>query len=439
MDQDEITRGYCKMLDSCETRSRAELQKQHLIMLERLCRHARKTTDFYRERLAPLFDNHDQFHMQAWDDVPPLTRTDLFEHFEALKSRNTPKNFGNIRIARSSGSTGQPVKALWTDTQVIATHCIGRRLHRWHKVDARDFLVLVYAMPDQDAPLETEHTHWAPVYRSLGIAGRCVTINGQLPTQHIRQRLEELQPDHLNINPRLLFAIANDYLSRNKKPNYALKSVGTFGESRTDLIDTRIEQVFGVRPYSRYTADEIGHIAIECPDCGNYHVAGEVMHADVVDIDLQPIAPGGSGRVLATPLYSYAMPLIRYELGDEVSVTSVDCKRSQGLDFAQIEGRLGDLFFHPDGERFRPNRMIITKLANHLQAMAVQIVQQKVTRFTIRYQSKSGSPLPSDIMPLKQELENSFGFPATVDLAPVQEIPALANGKREDFVCLVQR
>ncbi|MEP1209868.1 MAG: hypothetical protein ABJM29_21280 [Rhizobiaceae bacterium] len=437
MNQDQVTRGYCQMLDGCETLPRSQLKQQHDIMLERLCRHARNTTEFYADRLAPLFDQQDQFSLEAWSDIPPLTRRDLADNFDALKSNDVPENFGNTRLAQSSGSSGQPVKALWTDSQVIAANCIGRRLHNWHGIDPSEFLVLVYATPLEEGQFESEHDHWAPVYKSLGVAGRCVTINGQLPTQHIFNRLEELKPDHLNINPRLLFAIANEYLAQEKKPEYRLKSIGTFGETRTELIGDRIDLVFGVRPYARYTADEIGHIAIECPDCGTYHVAEEVIHADVVDNHLKPVGPGQTGRILTTPLYSYAMPLIRYELGDEVTLADGTCWRAQGTSIAQIDGRLGDLFHHPQGGRFRPNRAILNQLAHHLKAAAVQIVQQAPQRFVIRFQPTSTAPSRATIAILHQELEDSFGFKVTVDLVPVAEIPALANGKREDFVCAI--
>lgn len=258
MNEEQATLGYCALLDSCETRPRAELKAQHNTMLERLCRHARDTTEFYRSRLEPLFDRNDNFRLDAWSDIPPLTRKDLSENFEALTSTLVPENFGTSRIAQSSGSTGQPVRALWTDTQIVATSCVGRRLHRWHDVDPSEFLVLVYATPLDGNDIESEHDHWAPVYKALGIRGRCIRINGQLPTRHIIDRLEALKPDHLNINPRLLFAIANDYAARWTKPGFRLKSIGTFGETRTPMIDRQIEQVFGIRPYARYTADEVG-------------------------------------------------------------------------------------------------------------------------------------------------------------------------------------
>lgn len=429
-----MIRGYCALLDSCETRPRAELQAQHLLMLERLCRHARETTDFYATRLNPLFDAADTFRLEAWADIQPLTRKDLVDEFERLKSNSIPKNFGGVRLAKSSGSTGQSVRALWTDTQVVATQCMGRRLHLWHGVDPSNLLALIFSMPMLHAETETCRDYWSPVYQALNIAGRSVTLNGQLPVKHIINRLEALKPDHLVGNPRLLFAIANDYTARDAKPEFMPKSIGTFGETRTSLIDERLREAFGVSPHSAYTAEEVGHIAIECPDCGIYHVVEEVMHADVVGSAHQPVSPGEFGHVLTTPLYSYAMPLIRYELGDEVRLAQSSCRRAQSVSIADIAGRTGDLFHHPVDGHFRPDRDLLIQVGEQLCAYSAQIVQIDPTRYLVRYQAKT-PPTRQALRSAAEDVQTSFGFKASISFEPVSEIPARAGGKREDFIC----
>ena len=41
---------------------------------------------------------------------------------------------------------------------------------------------------------------------------------------------------------------------------------------------------------------------------------------EILDEDGAPTKPGSVGRVVVTSLYNYAMPFIRYELGDFVEV-----------------------------------------------------------------------------------------------------------------------
>src|SRR5690606_29982888 len=53
-------------------------------LLEILLRHARAETDFYRERLRPLFRTDGSIDWEGWEEVPILGRRDVQEHFSAL-------------------------------------------------------------------------------------------------------------------------------------------------------------------------------------------------------------------------------------------------------------------------------------------------------------------------------------------------------------------
>lgn len=434
MDPEDIMRGFCAVLDSCETRPRTELHAQHLIMLERLCRHARDTTDFYADRLRPLFGAADDIRWEAWNDIPPLSRTDLLQEFDALKSKKVPDNFGGLVLKKSSGSTGQPVQALWTDTQNLATQCVIRRLHRWHAIDPGELLLRFSPAPLSAGMAETEESYWGAVYKALNQPGRLVNINTHLPTQHVVERLEALKPRHIIARPREMLAVANVYRDRRTRPNFHLKSLRAYGELRTSIIDKQLKDMFGVRPISNYTSEEVGHIAMECPNCWQYHVVDEMVRVDVVDDRLRPVDAGNVGRILTTPLYSYAMPLLRYELGDDVRLAQRACQRSQSVDLSEVIGRHGDLFHHPDGGRFRPTNAMLTKVGLSLAALGIQMVQQKATSFVIRYQASSAPSKPA-LKAAVSEIREAFGFDITLRLERVFEIPTKSNGKRQDFVC----
>lgn len=435
MQADEVYRRYVKLLEQCETLPAATLRAQHVKMLDRLCRHARATTAFYRDRLDMLFDAEDQFRFDRWDDAPILTRRDLLERFDDLKSADVPKNFGRVLTATTSGSTGEPVRALRTETQLLASSGGANRFNRWHGLDATESMVLVQSRPEDSGPAESTQAYWSRATKRLGLQGPLTQINGQLPVDTLIARLEAHAPQNLSINPRLLFAIANEYLARGSAPGFALNSIRTFGETRTPMIDARVVAVFGVRPRARYTTEEAGNLAIECPDCDAYHVIEEILRVDVVDAANRRVAPGGSGRVLATPLYSYAMPLIRYEVGDEARLSPRACPRSCATSLAEIEGRLGDLFHHPEGGRFRPNRMVLETVLQHLDAAAAQVVETAPADFVIRYQPRRAPADADQRRAMTAELERSFGFALAVRFEIVEEIPARGRGKREDFTC----
>ena len=87
---------------------------------------------------------------------------------------------------------------------------------------------------------------------------------------------------------------------------------------------------FGAEIADTYGAQEAGHIAAQCPDCGDYHLSADASVIEILRDDGSPAAAGETGRVIVTPLHNYAMPLVRYELGDyaEVGTSAPACERT---------------------------------------------------------------------------------------------------------------
>ena len=58
------------------------------------------------------------------------------------------------------------------------------------------------------------------------------------------------------------------------------------------------------------------------------------------------------GRILLTDLWNYAMPMIRYELGDVGTMTFEPCKCGSELPrITALEGRTTDVFINSAGQR----------------------------------------------------------------------------------------
>src|SRR5436305_5091145 len=92
-----------------------------------------------------------------------------------------------------------------------------------------------------------------------------------------------------------------------------LLSFGTVVDEETREI---CRTHFGAEIVDTYGAEEIGHLAAQCRQCGEYHVSAEAVLLEVLRPDGSLAREGEIGRVVVTSLYNYAMPLIRYELGD---------------------------------------------------------------------------------------------------------------------------
>lgn len=436
MDLRQITLEYIRVLDACEGDSREEMSRYQASLLERLCRHARKTVPFYRERLDVLFDRQDRFSLERWDEVAILTRQEVIQNKEALTSTDVPESFGLAMNARTSGSTGEPVVALVTGTEALVSAAIVHRFHRWHGFDPTGYVASLVSrrIRRPNAKRSSEGKYWGYVYRTLDIAGRHVSLNAQSPIAEQVDWLEDMKPGYISSNPRIGLSLVNEYRRRGLSPSYTLNGFNMFGETRTVEIDDVIEDFFGVVPSSMYSAEELGNMAVECPQSRHYHVSEEINRLDIVDSLGRAVGLNVIGRVLVTPLYGYAMPRIRYEVGDEACpMPNCACGRPHAT-ISRILGRTSNLFQRPDGDLYRPERGFITTARMHLGALAVQIAQINPRLIEVRYKSDPDRIVPPNEAQMTKEVIASVGYETDVRFVQVEGIPAKANGKREDFV-----
>ncbi len=87
-----------------------------------------------------------------------------------------------------------------------------------------------------------------------------------------------------------------------------------------------ILQAFGCKTLDTYGCTEGAMIAAQCSE-ERYHLSVNQCHIEVVDDVGQPVTAGNLGKVLATRLDNFAMPLIRYYLGDLAILEPLDSDR----------------------------------------------------------------------------------------------------------------
>ncbi|MBK5105771.1 MAG: hypothetical protein JJE42_16105, partial [Burkholderiales bacterium] len=112
-----------------------QLRERQLQQLQILLRHALATVPYYRERWGGVYDPATPLTFERFAALPLLTRRELQEQFENLKSRNVPPGHGGIRESKSSGSTGTPVRILKTQLSGLFWNAFTLRDHAWHRRD----------------------------------------------------------------------------------------------------------------------------------------------------------------------------------------------------------------------------------------------------------------------------------------------------------------
>ena len=131
------------------------------------------------------------------------------------------------------------------------------------------------------------------------------------------------------------------------------------GELLTEPLRARIATL-GAPIHDVYGSNELNLIAWQCPGgAGGYHVCDDAHVVEVLGPDDRPVAVGEWGEVIATSLFSHAMPLIRYRLGDVAVRGPERCPCGAAFStLLAIRGRTFDAFPLADGRSLHPWDML---------------------------------------------------------------------------------
>ena len=131
------------------------------------------------------------------------------------------------------------------------------------------------------------------------------------------------------------------------------------GEILTRQARDVIRKIFGTPVFDTYGANEFNLLAWECAESGLLHVCDEGVILEILDARGRSVATGERGEVVATALHSFAMPFVRYALGDLAERGPDPCPCGCLLPTIKVvQGRQLDLFRLPGGRWLHPYELI---------------------------------------------------------------------------------
>jgi aspartate 1-decarboxylase len=108
-------------------------------------------------------------------------------------------------------------------------------------------------------------------------------------------------------------------------------AVVTRGEILSLEQRERIERFFGCPVFDRYSCVEFDTVAHECREHNGLHLFSDLVYAEVLSAENEPVKPGEAGELVITDLKNYYMPFIRYRTGDLAVRSERRCPCGRGL------------------------------------------------------------------------------------------------------------
>lgn len=334
----------------------AGLARRQQRRLAALLAHARQASPLMRERLAGLApdaplaalpvsrraDLMAQF--DRWVTDPALSLGAL-RRFTADPARIAEPWLGRYLVWESSGSCGLP-GVFVQDAEALAVYDALEALRRsepqpWRRwidpAQAAERLVFVGATGGHFASLVS----LLRLQRLQPWRGRSLACASILqPSAALVAQLNDLQPTQLATYPTAAALLADEAAAGRLRIRPHV--VWTGGETLGPALRAHIEHRLGCPVRDSYGASEFLPIAWECR-CGQLHANADWVLLEAVDEHHRPVPPGTpSATTLLTNLANRVQPLIRYDLGDRITLAAAPCACGSPLPVIQVQGRHDD-------------------------------------------------------------------------------------------------
>jgi phenylacetate-CoA ligase len=323
--------------------------------LAALARHAAERSRFWRERLP-----RGRPHLT---ELPVLTKAELMNRFDELVAdprlrleellihldevHDDALYLGEYRAMTTSGSSGRKAVFVYDRAAWVGIVSLFLRRSVWVGVRPklpRTRLALIGGASGTHMSRRGAQTLDVGLHRLL-------SLGATEPIGELVGRLNEFQPEHMNVYPSTAGLLVEEQLAGRLRLN--LTAITTSSEPLTPAMRERIEHAFGVRPTNFYATTE-GLWGQEC-EHGSMHLFDDMCIVENVDDEARPVPTGEIGsRLLVTNLFNRVQPLIRFEISDLVAVEPEPCRCGRGLmRLRSLEGRaedvlrLGDVTVHP--------------------------------------------------------------------------------------------
>jgi phenylacetate-CoA ligase len=329
--------------------------------LKAIITHAYDNVPFYKK----FYDQYGvtPSDLKSLDDIQkfPILSRELVRDTTFKERIATHVDISQCTAYTTSGSTGIPVIVLedkYSADYLDAYHL--RRLFEygyepWHKI-----LHFTTQWPPKKETIGTTSDARSGLAKKIRERMVKRLMVGLDIDKHI-ELLKTEQPEFLIAPPSYLKVIAKTIHERNIV-NIKPKVLISCGEVLDDSSRTILSSSFGSEVYNGYGCIEIAPMGMawECRHRSGLHINSDVVFLEFLR-DGEPISSGESGEVVATSLFRYATPLIRYRVGDIATPSDEMCPCGRKMPLIKhIDGRIVDFLKTPDGSMISPYSLILT-------------------------------------------------------------------------------
>ncbi len=395
-------------------------------LLVDLLAYCKRSVPYYAEVMRGIggyFDDDPESYLRR---LPILTKEIIRNRFDDLKSVELGTH--KWHLSSSGGSTGEPVRIIRDFEGEARTAAISFLYSLWAGCEIAGRQVRLWG---SERDIIHGHEKWGA--RLLNDILNVTLVNAfNLDRKRIFDFIALINAQR----PKLIVAYAQSlydvarYCEREGLEVRPQEAIITSAETLYPFMRETIARVFRCRVFNRYGSREVGAIAGERPGYEGLWVAPWGCHIEIVDSAGQPMPDGAQGEILVTSLTNYAMPLVRYKIGDIgiLCPKKTGGQRGNGQVLQQVFGRITDTFITRDGALVYPG-FFASFLSSRNWILKFQIIQKSVKCLVFRIVLSGSAAPPGELNEIAAKTRLIMGDDSEVIFEFVEKIVPGPSGK----------
>ncbi len=412
-------------------RFREDLKKNRNLTLEELKAYQKQRyksfietvmqhSNYYKKTLSNIENVSDIENIRS---LPIITKEDLRSNMDEVVMKTSQK----LLILKTGGTTGKSLKVKYTienmgerlamldDFRSRSDYELGKRT-AWFSGKS--------LLSDRDIK---KNRFWKyDVFHKVRYYSTFHIKNDYL--KFYVEDLMTFQPEYFVGFPSTILEIAKYGMKHGYDyPENTVKAIFPTAETLTEDMRSTIETFFKTKVYNQYASSEGAPFIFECKN-RNLHLELQSGVFEVLDEDNEPTR---SGKLVITAFATEATPLIRYDIGD--SITLDDPKNVCGCGnnnpmVLEILGRIDDYIYSPENGKINLGNVSNT-LKDTKGIRNFQVVQNALDHLEIRIVSETSPPNKKTEAIFLKNWKDRVGGKMKIDLIYVDEIPVEKSGK----------
>lgn len=405
----------------------SKLQKIQRKKLRAIIKHAYENVPFYHRKFDKAGIKPDD--IKSVDDLSKVPMTTKFEiqgsSLEDIVARNIDVN--RCVKTMTSGSMGLPLTVIVDKRTEDFRGALWARAFWENGLRIRDRIAII-----RDPYYFPKNRGW---FERLGfVRRRLISIFDDAERQ--LAALEDFKPDVIRGYPSSLAILAD--VCRRRASCVKPRLVFTGSELLTNGDRNLISSVFECEPLDYYACIEFSLLMWECHEHTGFHINTDGAVFEFLQ-DEESVAPGECGEIVCTGLANYAMPLLRYRLGDEGIPIEGHCSCGRSLPLMKMmEGRTDDFLTALDGRRISPLVFSPYPFENLERIKQFRVIQEKRNRLKFQLVLKEKLSNQEEIFEkARRKIKELFGEGMCVDFQILPEIDRNPSGKLRKVISRV--